>query len=88
MINLYLQFGTVGTPMQTVKVPHKIKELDCHRFNLLQTATGYGSKLATRYMIKYFNRWYRVYSKCFSNTSCEYVIMKGQQILVTTYEGE
>ena len=34
---------------------------------LMYTATGYGSRIPTRYMVKDGNRWKRVYCRIFSN---------------------
>lgn len=66
-------------------VEHKIKPLWYHEAGLSQTATGYGGKLTTSYMVHYLNRWYRVYSMCYSNCSTEYILSKGVQLLITTY---
>lgn len=78
----YLQFGNFGGPYQTVAVEHKEKPLQHHILGLSYTATGYGNKLPTRYMARYDNRWYRIYSICYSNVSTEYVLIKGEQIKV------
>lgn len=81
----YLQFGR-GTegPFQTVAVDIKEKPLRHHLAGLSYTATGYGSKLPTRYMVNFENRWYRVYSICYSNVSTEYVLIDGEKIIVQT----
>ena len=80
----YLQFGT-GTqgPFQTVEVANKEQPLPHHIAGLQYTATGYGNKLPTRYMVRYDGRWYRVYSICYSNVSTEYVLIRGDKITVT-----
>ena len=39
----------------------------------MSTATGYGSKIRTRYMVKLGSRWRRVYAACFGNSSTLYV---------------
>lgn len=78
----YLQFGDFGGPYQTVSVEHKEKPLTHHKLNLSYTATGYGNKLPTRYMVYYNKRWYRVYSICYSNVSTEYVLINNKKVKV------
>ncbi len=90
-MQVYLQFGKAGEPMQTVKATDTIEAPMYHHINNLSyTASGYGSKLPTRYKIKYNNRWYRVYSICHSNVSTEYVLINGERVIVSLndYEGE
>ena len=39
-----------------------------------QTATGYGSKIPTRYMVRTIDqKWRRVYAVCYSNAATLYV---------------
>ncbi len=82
----YLQFkaGDNG-PFQTLAVENKEKPLYHHVNGLSYTATGYGSKLPSRYMVKFNNRWYRVYSICYSNVSTEYVLINGERVIVQFY---
>ena len=54
-----------------------------HTQGLLQTATGYGSKLSTQYKAFYNNRLYRVYCHCFSNSGSNYIIVKGKRIFLS-----
>ena len=54
-----------------------------HDQGLLQTATGYGSKLSTQYKTFYNNRLYRVYCHCFSNSGSTYIIVKGDRIFLS-----
>lgn len=83
-MELYLQFGQ-GTngPFKTVQVQHKVDELYHHRRGLSYTASGYGSKIPTRYKLKFENRWYRVYCRIFSNIGSLYVIIRGERVGVT-----
>ena len=48
------------------------------------SATGYGRKIPTRYMIQLVEdkRWRRVYVVCYSNAGTAYVQTKGQPFLV------
>jgi len=84
-LEFYLQHGTAGTPQRTEKVDFKVKELYHHKNNLAYTATGYGRKLPTEYMIKYNNRWYRVYACCYSNVASYYICTQCIDINVTIY---
>lgn len=79
----YLQFGDNNGPFNTVKVTVIEKPMTHHKLGLTYTATGYGSKLPSRYMIKWHGRWYRVYSICHSNVSTEYVLIGGKKVIVT-----
>jgi hypothetical protein len=47
---------------------------------LQQTASGYGRKLTTAWVIrrKGETRWRRVYAVCFSSAASHYVLIKGQ----------
>lgn len=53
-----------------------------HERGLMQTATGYGSKLVTRYKLNIGRRNYRVYSTCFSNCSTEYILFLGKRLII------
>lgn len=48
-----------------------------HRQGLQQTASGYGKKLTTEYMLRISGRWHRVYCVCFSNGGSLYVLRNG-----------
>ena len=64
------------------KYPLKFKEspLWWHKKGLLYTATGYGKKIPTSKMVKYNNRWHRIYCHIYSNSGSLYIISKGQRI--------
>jgi hypothetical protein len=49
-----------------------------------QTASGYGSKLQTSYMIQLDAkpRWYRIYCICYSNVGSLYVMVKGTRLFI------
>ena len=85
-MEFFLQFKSDRNDcFQTVEVEFKEKPLTHHLLGLQYTATGYGNKLPTVYMIRYENRFYRVYSLCYSNVSTEYVIIMGERVTVKTY---
>lgn len=79
MRNAYLQFGTWGGPYQTVKAD-ALKETEAPRNN---SATGYGPKIPTSYMLKYLNRWRRVYVAIYSNSGTPWVNVNGKRIVVS-----
>jgi len=64
-----------------------IKELYCHKHGLMQTATGYGKKLATQYMLKLNDsaKTYRVYCHIFSNSGTLYIVKNGIDYIVRDY---
>ena len=76
--NAYLQFGKWGGPYQTISVEHK--QTVTPRNN---SASGYGSKIPTSYMIKWENRWRRVYCTIYSNIGTCYAMVKGVRVVVT-----
>lgn len=55
------------------------RPLQWQKRGLMQTATGYGRKLTTRYMAVVGKRAYRVYATCFSNCASLWVTIKGVQ---------
>ena len=57
-----------------------------HLKGLQQTASGYGSKLTTRYKTRYNDRLYRVYCICFSNSGTCYIISKGERLYIRNTE--
>lgn len=81
-----LQYGSYHADCdRTVTVPCKEAPLQHHLLGLTYTASGYGAKLPTRYMVQVENRWYRVYSTCFSNTSSEWITVQGMRVSVSLY---
>ena len=42
------------------------------------SASGYGPKIPTRYMLKIANRWHRVYMAQYGNSGSAYVVLRGQ----------
>jgi hypothetical protein len=49
---------------------------------LTQTASGYGSRLATRYKVKFNDRWRRVYCRQYSNAGTLYIGRLGDNLIV------
>ena len=67
-----------------------IKQLWWQRQGLQQTATGYGAKLATEYLLTVPDapRPYRVYAICYSNVASFYILRKGQRLFLRDWELE
>ena len=65
-----------------------IKELWWQKQELQQTATGYGRKLTTEYMLRLPDspHAYRVYAICYSNCASFYILRKGERLFLR--EGE
>ena len=47
---------------------------------LQETATGYGSKLTTRYKVEHNGKLYRVYASCYGNCSSLFIMEHGKRI--------
>lgn len=58
--------GTKDTFL-TRRVEAKYEPMAHHKAGLQWTATGYGSRIPTSWMIKVDGRWRRVYCKIYSN---------------------
>ena len=52
---------------------------------LMYTATGYGKKIPTSYMVKHNNRLKRVYMGIFSNIGSLYIKHNGHDVFVEDY---
>ena len=66
-----------------------IRPLWYHVRGLSQTASGYGSKLTTRYCILYRGangrrRWRRVYVSLWSNVGTAFIIDNGKRLIIDT----
>ena len=56
-----------------VVLPWKEAELWWQRAGLSYPATGYGNKIPTRYMVRFANKWRRVYVAVWSNVGTCYI---------------
>jgi hypothetical protein len=59
-----------------------IKELWWQKKGLSYTASGYGKRIPTRYMVEHNGRWYRVYCCIFGATGTLFIESKGEDIIV------
>ena len=74
----YLHYGGPFTDKQpssrcTTVVEVKYEPLEWQKRGLQYTATGYGRKIPTEYMVKHENRWKRVYNCIYSNSGVLYI---------------
>ena len=85
-LQAFLHFGgaaTVDGPrssLLTIAAPIKEKPLWWHERGLQYTASGYGSKIPTPYMVKHNSRWRRVYAACRGNSPTLYIGTTGAWI--------
>lgn len=78
----YLQHGTGNGPFKTESVPVKISELAHPKRGMQYTATGYGAKIPSRFMVKWNDRWRRVYVTQYSNVGSFWIQSNGNKIAV------
>jgi len=57
----------------TITVEHKHAPMRWHHLGQMQTATGYGARIATATMIRFNGRWRRVYCRIYSNIGTCYI---------------
>jgi len=53
-----------------------------HQLGLMQTATGYGKRIATATMVQYRGKWRRVYCCIFSNIGTCYIGKLSDNLIV------
>ncbi len=85
----YLQHNT-GTsgPFLTEKLEAIVKLLPFQKMGLQFTATGYGSKIPTRYMVQYNGKLRRVYCRIYSNAGTCYIGKLSDNLIISSIEGE
>lgn len=66
----------------------KVKQLQWQKRGLQQTATGYGSRLTTEYMILPDGGkiWLRVYACCYSNAASFYILPKRSTVWIRDWQ--
>lgn len=72
-LSAYLQHGKAGGPYRTESVQIEERPMPHHDAGLSYTASGYGARIPTPYMVKWLGRWRRVYAACFSNVASYYI---------------
>ena len=68
----YRDDGTADT-CYTVEVPIKRNPLWWQEKGLSYTATGYGARIPTEYMVEFNGKWRRVYCRIYSNSGTLYI---------------
>lgn len=69
----YLQHGEAGSPMRTERVERRLEPLPFHKRGQTGTATGYGARIPSVWMVKVEGRWRRVYCYVYSNAGTLYI---------------
>ena len=83
----YLQFkGGENGPFLTLGVAVKEKPLPWQERGLSYTATGYGRKIPTRYMVHHGGKWRRVYCCVFSNSGTLYIGKLSSEAVTVTIQ--
>ena len=78
----YIKHGKWGGPYLTEKCDYvATRLLWWQEQGLMQTASGYGDKLTTSYMVKYRGRLRRVYCSCHSNSGVTYIVLNGERVI-------
>ena len=78
----YIQHGNANTPMRTESVECRIETFLWQDKGLSYTASGYGSKIPTKYQVKHNNRWKRVYCRIYSNIGTLYIMQGKDKIII------
>ena len=58
------------------------RPLDWQRRGLLETQSGYGSRLHTVYMLRYNGRLRRLYCCYYGNSGTLFIIVRGERMIV------
>lgn len=74
--------GSSGISVDNHRTDLVSHPLAWQKLGLQQTATGYGSKLVTEWMISYCGKLYRVYATCYSNAASHWFVAKGRKIFI------
>lgn len=73
MAKYYAVIHNADSSIQTETLPVKESPLWWQEQNLSYTASGYGSRIPTRYMVKVGSRWRRVYCCIYSNSGTLFI---------------
>lgn len=66
----------------TIAVDCKEKPLQWQIMGLMYTATGYGSKIPTQYMVRFNDKWRRVYCMIYSNIGTLYIGKRSDNLII------
>lgn len=76
-----IKFGEAGGPYQTI-VTKEVKKTD----KVFKPSRN-TRKIPSEYMVKYKNRWRRVYCCIIGNSGVCYVVIDGENVFVDLYNG-
>ncbi len=70
-----------------VQYPLEFKEnwLSWQEYGFQFSASGYGTRIPTRYMVKYRGTWRRVYAIRKANAASAYIISKGERLFIRDF---
>lgn len=68
--------------LQAISVDSKESPMWWHDKCLSYTASGYGKRIPTRYMVKFNNKWRRVYLCIYSNIGTLYIGKLSDNLIV------
>lgn len=80
-------FATITVGFSTMTVDSKIAPLWWHDKGLSYTASGYGKRIPTRYMVRFNDKWRRVYCCIYSNAGTCYIGKLSDGLIVSHIEG-
>lgn len=60
--------------------PDLVAEVKRTKTPISRSATGYGPKIPSGFMIRYGNRWHRVYYMVYGNSGCPYIVSGGANL--------
>ena len=63
------------------------KPLQWQLMGLMYTATGYGAKIPTQYMVRFNDKWRRVYCAIFSNIGTLYIGKRTDNLIIDIARG-
>lgn len=86
-MNAWLHFGTGNEPRKTINVDVMEAPLSHHKRGLSYTATGYGNRIPTVYMVKWQGKWRRVYAACYGNAASTYIGKPKAWLATVSLEG-
>jgi hypothetical protein len=71
---------------ERIEVEAKQTLLEWQKRGLMYTASGYGKKIPTSYMVRLNNRWRRVYCTIYSNSGTCYIEQNGARWIIESVE--
>lgn len=88
MKQFYVQTGKAGEAMSTVAVESKHAPMRHHKLGRMWSASGYGKRIPSEWLVKFNGKWRRVYVICYSNSGTAYIGRHGTDsfMIVSEYD--